>query len=130
MRKTREARPRGYIYGAKLTFPVGRRLQAIPVHARLLRAVIQEPPVTPHWAKGLGGTERLVAEVIVGQEQFYLDASEDRFLWKITLGEGRPALGIRQLDIVREVADPSIARAYRVERASGGVDAYRVVTLR
>src|SRR4051812_25642130 len=64
-----QSKPHGYIFGAKLTFPVplppayeGQkpkyRLMALPVVAVMCRVVVAEPTEEKHWAIGLGGTER------------------------------------------------------------------------
>lgn len=137
-----KSKPRGYVYGAKLTFPLplpagGTRLTVVPIEARVVRCVVGPPEELEHWCLPFVGQDRTVIECRIKQpgidELFYLDAESDKqILWKITHGEGRPDLGgIRQLPIARLIDDPSIHSFYRVEY--GGYDsvgkrrAYRVV---
>lgn len=133
--KLTKAKPRGYIYGAKLTFPVplppayeGQkpkyRLMALPVVACLVRVVVQEPEDEKHWAKGLGGTERMavycrlsVPELQI-DEHIFLDNDDQQTLWKVTLGQGHPKHGLRQLPVERLVYDHSIRSFYRVEHVA------------
>jgi hypothetical protein len=145
-----KSKPRGWIHGAKLTFPVPippktegekpkHRLMAIPVSACMVRVIVKEPTEEKHWAIGLGGTERLaiycriqIPELRV-DEQLFLDNEDGKTLWKITLGEGHPQHGLRQLPVEQPIYDPSIRAFYRVEHMAianprtGEAAKYRIV---
>ena len=145
------SRPRGHISGAKLTFPIGKSLVAVPVQAQLVRVRVQEPEEADHWAKGLGGTERMAVKCVVNvvgyllknvkgvtaegmegidldslNQTLYIDNEDNQTLYKITIGRGHPALGIRQMPIEAELPDDSIKAFYRVEHVDDGV--YRIVS--
>jgi hypothetical protein len=127
-------KPRGWIHGAKLVFPLPLptpegektkyRLTAIPVTAVMVRVKLQEPTDEKHWAKGLGGTERLAIYCRIQvphlgvDEGLFLDNEDHKTLWKVTLGEGHPSHGLRQLPPCEPIYDPSIRAFYRTEHVA------------
>lgn len=104
-------KPRGYIYGAFLTFPVEGQMLAVPVEARVCRAIVGEQSHAEHWATKFTGERRYVIECKFNKggvdETFYLDAQADKqILWKVTAGRGDPSLGgIRQLAVANILED-------------------------
>lgn len=121
-----KSHPQGHIVGATLTFPLpvdggGTRMVAVPIQARIMRAVVDDPLDPEHWATPYIGKVRTVIEckfnVANVKETFYLDAEGDKdILWKITHGQGNPGVGgIRQLPIKYQVNDPNIHAFYRID---------------
>jgi hypothetical protein len=128
----------GHIFGAKLTLPFHGRMMTIPIGARMARVVIAAPKDISHWAAAHVGEERLAIACTLRvdslgiNEIFWLDNEDGNTLAKITAGKGDPKLGLRQLPVSREVADPSICAFYKVELIALAVDAddeakYRIV---
>lgn len=111
-------KPRGYVYGAKITLPFQKRLITIPIQARVVTVKVAEPTDEKHWAKGLGGTIRRAIECKVVapgvNEKFYVDNDDMKAIVNITIGSG---LGIRQMDIEAIIPDPTIHAFYKVEYA-------------
>jgi hypothetical protein len=95
-------RPRGHIVGAKWL-----ELPTSILRARVVRVVVADTPQEKYWARELVGQERWAVEMNIvtpeGFDTFYLDNEDGKTVDKLTIGQGDPALGHRQLMVQRVI---------------------------